>query len=176
MTIVEAARGITGGVDTHRDAHVVAALDPLGGVLGSASFATDAAGYKALLDWLKEFGDDTKIGVEGTGSYGAGLARYLRRVGSRSSKSTDRTATNGVAAASPIRSMPSKPPGPRSAAERREARSQGTAPSRPSGSSSSPSARPARPGSRRSSRCATSATPPQISCASDSRAARCLRW
>ena len=81
MTIVEAARGITGGVDTHRDVHVVAALDPLGGVLGSASFATDSAGYRALLGWLKEFGDVTKIGVEGTGSYGAGLARYLRRVG-----------------------------------------------------------------------------------------------
>jgi transposase len=81
MTIVEAVRGITGGVDTHRDLHVAAALDPLGGVLGSASFATDSAGYKALLGWLKEFGDVTKIGVEGTGSYGAGLARYLRRMG-----------------------------------------------------------------------------------------------
>ena len=41
MTIVEAARGITGGVDTHRDVHVAAALDPLGGLLGSESFATD---------------------------------------------------------------------------------------------------------------------------------------
>ena len=81
MTIVEAARGITGGVDTHRDAHVAAALDPLGGLLGTESFSTDAAGYKALLSWLEGFGDVTKIGVEGTGSYGAGLARHLRRVG-----------------------------------------------------------------------------------------------
>ena len=81
MTIVEAARGITGGVDTHRDIHVAAALDPLGGLLGSESFATDGAGYRALLKWLEGFGDVVKIGVEGTGSYGSGLARYLRRAG-----------------------------------------------------------------------------------------------
>jgi transposase len=81
MTIVEAARGITGGVDTHRDVHVAAALDPLGGLLGSESFATDPAGYKALLSWLESFGEVNKIGVEGTGSYGSGLSRYLRRVG-----------------------------------------------------------------------------------------------
>ena len=42
---------------------------------------TDSAGYKALLAWLETFGDVTKIGVEGTGSYGSGLTRYLRRVG-----------------------------------------------------------------------------------------------
>ena len=81
MTIVEAARGITGGVDTHRDTHVAAALDPLGGLLGTESFSTDPTGYKALLSWLEGFGDVTKIGVEGTGSYGAGLARHLRRSG-----------------------------------------------------------------------------------------------
>ena len=81
MTIVEAARGVTGGVDTHRDVHVAAALDPLGGLLGSESFSTDVAGYKALLGWLTSFGDVTKIGVEGTGSYGSGLARYLHRMG-----------------------------------------------------------------------------------------------
>ena len=81
MTIVEAVRGITGGVDTHRDVHVAAALDPLGGLLGSESFPTDGAGYRALLKWLETFGEVTKIGVEGTGSYGSGLTRYLRRAG-----------------------------------------------------------------------------------------------
>jgi transposase len=81
MTIVEAVRGITGGVDTHRDVHVAAALDPLGGLLGSESFATDPAGYKALFKWLESFGQVTKIGIEGTGSYGAGLARFMRRAG-----------------------------------------------------------------------------------------------
>src|SRR5665213_3166136 len=81
MTTVEAVRGITGGVDTHRDVHVAAALDPLGGVLATESFATDAVGYQALLKWLETFGNVTKIGVEGTGSYGSGLAGYLRRSG-----------------------------------------------------------------------------------------------
>ena len=81
MTIVEAARGVTGGVDTHLDVHVAAALDPLGGLLGTERFETNAAGYKALLAWLESFGSVTKVGVEGTGSYGSGLARFLRRVG-----------------------------------------------------------------------------------------------
>jgi transposase len=79
MTIVEAARGVTGGVDTHLDVHVAAALDPLGVLLGSRSFATTPAGYQSLLAWLESFGSVTKVGVEGTGSYGAGLARFLRR-------------------------------------------------------------------------------------------------
>ena len=60
---------------------MAAALDRLGGLLGSESFPTDGAGYKALLAWLETFGDVTKIGVEGTGSDGSGLARYLRRSG-----------------------------------------------------------------------------------------------
>ena len=81
MTIVEAARGVTGGVDTHLDVHVAAALDPLGGLLGTERFETNAAGYKALLGWLGTFGDVAKVGVEGTGSYGSGLARYLKRAG-----------------------------------------------------------------------------------------------
>ena len=79
MTIVEAPPGITGGVDTHLDVHVAAALDPLGRLVGSESFTTDAKGYRELLEWLRSFGDVTKVGVEGTGSYGAGLARFLRR-------------------------------------------------------------------------------------------------
>lgn len=79
MTIVEAARTVTGGVDTHLDVHVAAALDPLGALLGTERFDTDPSGYKALLSWLESFGPLSKVGVEGTGSYGAGLARYLRR-------------------------------------------------------------------------------------------------
>ena len=47
--------------------------------LGTERFDTEPAGYKALLSWLEGFGPLTKVGVEGTGSYGAGLARYLRR-------------------------------------------------------------------------------------------------
>jgi len=77
MTIVEDACVITGGVDTHADMHVAAALDPLGGLLGVREFPATAAGYADLLGWLSGFGDLALVGVEGTGSYGAGLARYL---------------------------------------------------------------------------------------------------
>src|SRR5579863_5570061 len=80
MTMLEAPR-VTGGVDTHLDVHVAAALDPLGGLLGTKSFAVNPAGYKSLLSWLENFGTVGKVGVEGTGSYGAGLARFLLRQG-----------------------------------------------------------------------------------------------
>jgi transposase len=83
MTIVEDARAITGGVDTHSEVHVAAALDPVGGLLGTREFPASAAGYAALLDWLGGFGDLALVGVEGTGSYGAGLARYLAAHGVR---------------------------------------------------------------------------------------------
>jgi len=83
MTIVEDARAITGGVDTHADTHVAAALDRLGGLLGVREFPATAAGYAALLGWLGGFGTVALVGVEGTGSYGAGLARYLAAAGVR---------------------------------------------------------------------------------------------
>jgi transposase len=81
MTIVEPVRGVTGGVDTHLDAHVAAALNPLGVLLGTESFATTPAGYKQMTEWFESFGTLAQVGVEGTGSYGAGLARFLRRRG-----------------------------------------------------------------------------------------------
>ncbi len=71
MTIVEDARAITGGVDTHADIHVAAALDPLGGLLGVREFPATAAGYAGLLGWLSGFGYLALVGVGGTGSYGA---------------------------------------------------------------------------------------------------------
>jgi len=80
MTIVD-TRTVTGGVDTHLDVHVAAALDDIGGLLGVESFPTTVAGYKALLNWLGSLGPVVLVGVEGTGSYGAGLARYLHSVG-----------------------------------------------------------------------------------------------
>jgi transposase len=81
MTIVDTSRLVAGGVDTHLDAHVAAALDANGGVLGVASFPTTTAGFAGLTDWLCGFGRVAKVGVEGTGAYGAGLARYLRSQG-----------------------------------------------------------------------------------------------
>ena len=81
MTIVEDRPVITGGVDTHADLHVAAALDPLGGLLGVQEFPATATGYAQLLDWLGGFGTIAVVGVEGTGSYGAGLTRHLAAAG-----------------------------------------------------------------------------------------------
>jgi transposase len=80
MTIVE-TRPVTGGVDTHLDVHVAAALDANGGVLGVESFSTTTDGYRRLYAWLVGFGVVGRVGVEGTGAYGAGLARFLRAAG-----------------------------------------------------------------------------------------------
>ena len=69
-------------MDTHLDVHIsAAALDPVGGLLGTEGFTADPAGYKAMLLWLEGFGEVAKVGMEGTGSYGASLARFLRHQG-----------------------------------------------------------------------------------------------
>jgi transposase len=68
---------VTGGVDTHLDVHVAAAVNHLGGVLGTKNFPTTATGYRRLLGWLCSFGPLHAVGVEGTGSYGSALARHL---------------------------------------------------------------------------------------------------
>jgi transposase len=87
LTIVEETRpvagraAVTGGVDTHAGVHVAAALDPAGALLGIAEFPATAAGYAGLAGWLAGFGPVALAGVEGTGSYGAGLARHLAGAG-----------------------------------------------------------------------------------------------
>jgi transposase len=81
MPTVDTSRRVTGGVDTHLDLNVAAELDHLGGLLGVGEFATDAKGHEQLLSWLAGFGLVMRVGVEGTGSYGAGLARFLRGAG-----------------------------------------------------------------------------------------------
>ncbi len=68
---------VTGGVDTHKDTHVAAALDGFGQVLGTESFPTTTAGYRRLLGWFRGFGELEAVGIEGTGAWGAGLARSL---------------------------------------------------------------------------------------------------
>src|SRR2546423_15359705 len=68
MTIVEVARPVTGGVDTHLDVHVAATLDHIGGLLGVESFPTTPAGYRSLVDWMNTFGPLHRVGVEGTGA------------------------------------------------------------------------------------------------------------
>jgi transposase len=80
-TIVEIERAHVGGVDTHADVHVAAVIDPQGGLLGVESFRANPDGYKDLSVWMRNFGTIGMVGVEGTGSYGAGLSRHLRSVG-----------------------------------------------------------------------------------------------
>lgn len=69
------------GVDTHSEAHVAVALDGAGRRLGGISVPNTEAGYAELLGWALGFGAPVAAGVEGTGSYGAGLSRFLRARG-----------------------------------------------------------------------------------------------
>ena len=73
---------VFGGVDTHRDTHVGAVVDgATGRLLGSESFPADEGGYRGLVAWMESAGRLVRVGVEGTGSYGAGLARFLAEAG-----------------------------------------------------------------------------------------------
>jgi len=71
------------GVDTHKHVHVAVAIDTAGRRLGDQSFVADAGGYQALITWAHTLGRIEAFGIEGTGSYGAGLARAVRRAGHR---------------------------------------------------------------------------------------------
>jgi transposase len=130
LTIVE-TRAVTGGVDTHADVHVAAALDPVGGLLGVREFPVTPAGYARLLGWLGGFGTVALVGIEGTGSYGAGLARHVTAAGVRVVEGRPvRSAGPPPPRQDPARSTRSArrgPPCPAGPAARRRA---GTAPSR----------------------------------------------
>ncbi len=69
---------VVGGVDTHKDLHVAAVVDQNNRVLGSEFFAATRQRYRQMLAWMASFGTIERIGVECTGSYGAGLLRYLQ--------------------------------------------------------------------------------------------------
>ena len=69
---------ITVGVDTHTDLHVGVALDQFGRRLGTRSVPTTPVGFAELVTWASDLGVLERFGIEGTGSYGAGLARWLR--------------------------------------------------------------------------------------------------
>ncbi len=74
---------VVGGVDTHRDTHVAAVIDTAGRLLGVGSFPATRAGYGRLVSWMGCWGEVERVGVEGTGSYGTGLARHLADEGVR---------------------------------------------------------------------------------------------
>lgn len=75
------AIAVIGGVDTHKDLHVAAVVDDHDRVLATASFSTTRQGYGKMLAWMRSHGDLRRVGVECTGSYGAGLLRFLQRAG-----------------------------------------------------------------------------------------------
>ena len=68
---------IIGGVDTHQDLHTAAVVSHDGTVLGTESFSTTRAGYRAMLRWFRSHGELLRVGVESTGTYGAGITRHL---------------------------------------------------------------------------------------------------
>src|SRR5262249_54259153 len=106
--------------------HMAAALDTIGGLPGVQEFPATQDGYARLLAWLRGFGAVHLAGIEGTGSYGAGLARHVAAAGSASSKSTDPTGKTAAARANRIRWTPAAPPGRLSPGGRQERREAGT--------------------------------------------------
>src|SRR3954452_18908923 len=74
-------RVVIGGVDTHGQTHHAAVIDEVGRQLGDREFPASPAGYRAWAAWLGEHGPHPTIGVEGTGTSGACLARYRRSIG-----------------------------------------------------------------------------------------------
>lgn len=82
-TMTEQSRAVTVGIDTHGEVHVAVVLDERGRLLGTESFPTTAAGHRRLEAWARGFGAVEAVGVEGTGSWGAGVARHLTAAGLR---------------------------------------------------------------------------------------------
>ena len=68
---------VTVGVDSHKELHVAVAVDQLGRRLGTTAVATTRRGFGQLERWAQRLGVIQRFGIEGTGSYGAGLARWL---------------------------------------------------------------------------------------------------
>src|SRR3546814_7886684 len=71
------------GIDTHKDVHVAVAINGLGARLATASFPVTSQGYRQVAAWAAEYGVVHAFGIEGTGSYGAGLTRALTGMGLR---------------------------------------------------------------------------------------------
>src|SRR4051812_47403700 len=112
MEITEGTTGpfVIGGVDIHKDLHVAAVVDDHDRLLGSQSFATTRHGYKQMLAWMRSFGPVRRVGVEVTGTYGAGLLRYLQKAGVEVLEVRPRTRGIGESAARTTTSMHRTPP------------------------------------------------------------------
>jgi transposase len=80
-SISPTGRAVIGGIDTHQDLHTAAVVDAAGEVLATQAFATTRAGHRAMLAWYRSYGDLARVGVEATGTHGAGIARHLACAG-----------------------------------------------------------------------------------------------
>ena len=72
---------VVGGVDTHRDLHTAAVVSADGEVLETKTFTTTGPGSRAMLAWFHSHGNLLRVGVECTGSFGAGITRHLAASG-----------------------------------------------------------------------------------------------
>ena len=79
--MAEERAGIIVGVDTHTDTHAAVAIDLQGRLLEVIEIQATPAGYRRLLAWARRLGQVSVVGVEGTGSYGVGLSRFLTGAG-----------------------------------------------------------------------------------------------
>ncbi|WP_228545902.1 IS110 family RNA-guided transposase [Microcella flavibacter] len=79
--LFSSAGGLVAGVDTHKNTHHVAILDHVGRPVADREFRADGRGYAQIIAFLREHGEVDRVGVEGTGSYGAGLTRALTAAG-----------------------------------------------------------------------------------------------
>lgn len=69
--------GVAIGIDSHKSSLAVGVLDDIGRVVGTREFANDEGGHTSLLEWIESNGDDRVVGIEGSGNFGAALARTL---------------------------------------------------------------------------------------------------
>jgi transposase len=99
-------RRVVVGVDTHKYAHVAVALDQVGAVLDRITIKVDRVGYAQLRQRSTGLGEQVEFGVEGCGSYGAGLVSHLRRAGHRVIEVNRRTDGSDTCAARTTPSMP----------------------------------------------------------------------
>jgi hypothetical protein len=106
------AQEVIVGVDTRKDVHVAVAIDIHGRRLGERMLPTTERGCTELQRWALGFASRACYGVEGTGSYGAGLSRYLLARAARSPRFAGPTASCVGTAASPIPSTLKPPPAP----------------------------------------------------------------
>jgi transposase len=72
---------VVAGVDTHADTHHAAVIDSRGRLLDTPPFPATTQGYRQMLTWMRRLGRVTRVAIEGTGSYGAGLTRHLTTEG-----------------------------------------------------------------------------------------------